>query len=298
MCRLFESGIIIKKGLTLFSMIFDMHVHMFPDFLAPKALSGIGETSHVPPVTKATLSDTRTRLKEWGISGAAVLNIATRPEQQTNVNNWAAEVQDDFFYCFGSVHPDAPDAVEELWRIRGLGLFGVKLHPEYQRFFVDDKKAYPVYDALQELGLPVTFHAGWDPVSPHVVHTPPKALAKVARDFPRMTVIAAHMGGMRRSEEAEEYLIGMENVYLDTSMSYLLIDPEQAKRMILHHGSERVLYASDCPWSLPKEQMRFLERLGLPDRMLEDICWNNARRLLGLDKISGQKEPGTMRRII
>ena len=80
----------------------------------------------------------------------------------------------------------------------------------------------------------------------------------------------------------------MENVYLDTSMSYLLIDPEQAKRMILHHGPDRVLYASDCPWSLPKEQLRYLEQLDLPDRMLEDIYCNNARRLLGLDEISGR----------
>lgn len=272
-------------------MIFDMHVHIFPDFLAKKALSGIGETSHVPPVTKATLSHTREKLQAWGISGAAVMNIATKPEQQTNVNNWAAKIQDSFFYSFGSVHPDAPDAVEEIWRIRSLGLYGVKLHPEYQRYFVDDPKAYPIYDALQELGLPVTFHAGWDPVSPNLVHTPPKALAKVARDFPHMKIIAAHMGGMKRSEEAEDYLIGLENVYIDTSMSYLILNPVQAKRMILRHGSERVLYASDCPWSMPQEQMRYLESLDLPEQMIEDIYWNNAQHLLGHNEKSGGKLP-------
>lgn len=269
-------------------MIFDMHVHIFPDFLAKRAISGIGETSHVPPVTAATLSDTRKRLKQWGISGAAVMNIATKPEQQTNVNNWAAEIQDDYFYCFGSVHPNAPDAVDELLRIRSLGLYGVKLHPEYQDFFVDDKKAYPVYEALQELGLPVTIHAGWDPVSPHLVHTPPKALAKVAHDFPRMTIIAAHMGGMKLSDEAEEYMIGLENVYLDTSMSYLIVAPQQAKRMILRHGTEWILFASDCPWSLPTEQVRYLEQLQLSTGAMEDILYRNARRLLKRNEIPKQ----------
>ena len=269
-------------------MIFDMHIHIFPDFLAKKALSGIGETSHLPPVTDATLSDTRKKLKDWGIAGAAVMNIATNPSQQQKVNNWAAEIQDDFFYCFGSVHPDATDAVEELERIKKMGLHGIKLHPDYQNYFVDDKKMDPLYEAMQALELPVTIHAGWDPVSPDIVHTPPKNLAKIARRFPHLSIIAAHLGGMETCEEAEEYLLGLENVYLDVSMSYLFCELEQAKRMILKHGTDRVLFASDCPWSLPADQIDFMNRMNLPDHIMEDINWRNAHRLLGLT----EKKPG------
>lgn len=269
-------------------MIFDMHIHIFPDFLAKKALSGIGETSHLPPVTNATLSDTRKKLKDWGISGAAVMNIATNPSQQQKVNNWAAEMQDDFFHCFGSVHPDAPDAVEELERIKKMGLYGIKLHPDYQNYFVDDKKMDPLYEAMQAFQLPVTIHAGWDPVSPDTVHTPPKNLAKIARRFPHLPIIAAHLGGMETCEEAEEYLLGLENVYLDVSMSYLFCELEQAKRMILKHGTDRVLFASDCPWSLPADQIDFMNRMNLPDHIMEDINWRNAHRLLGLT----EKKPG------
>ncbi|WP_243577960.1 amidohydrolase family protein [Clostridium minihomine] len=269
-------------------MIFDMHIHIFPDFLAKKALSGIGETSHLPPVTNATLADTRKKLKDWGISGAAVMNIATNPSQQQKVNNWAAEMQDDFFYCFGSVHPDAPDAVEELERIKKMGLHGIKLHPDYQNYFVDDKKMDPLYEAMQALELPVTIHAGWDPVSPDTVHTPPKNLAKIARRFPHLSIIAAHLGGMETCEEAEEHLLGLENVYLDVSMSYLFCELEQAKRMVLKHGTDRVLFASDCPWSLPADQIDFMNRMNLPDHIMEDINWRNAHRLLGLT----EKKPG------
>lgn len=50
------------------------------------------------------------------------MNIATKPTQQTVVNNWAASIDDPTIYGFGSVHPDAPDALDELQRIKELGL--------------------------------------------------------------------------------------------------------------------------------------------------------------------------------
>lgn len=261
-------------------MVIDMHVHVFPDALAKRALGDIGETSHMPPVTDATVNTTKIKLMEWGISAGAVMHIATKPGQQTKINNWAAEIQDDFFYSFGSVHPDDPNSVNEIARIKEMGLYGVKLHPDYQNFFANDKKVYPIYDAIQELGLPVTFHAGWDPVSPDACHTPPQALAEIARRFPRMTIIAAHLGGMDACDEVEQHLIGLENVYLDTSMSYLFCGTEQARRIIVNHGDERVLFASDCPWSLPQDQIDYIEKLGLSSNALQNIYFRNAQRLL------------------
>ena len=74
-----------------------------------------------------------------------VLPIATKPTQQTIINDWAAQQQDEILYCYGSVHPDAPDVLEELERIRQLGLHGIKLHPDYQGFFADEPRMLPIY---------------------------------------------------------------------------------------------------------------------------------------------------------
>lgn len=262
-------------------MLIDIHTHMFPDKLAPKALESLSKICKSPYYTDGTVAGTRNSLKEWGVTAAVVMNIATKPNQQTTINNWAASIQADSLFCFGSVHPDAPDAIDELARIKELGLYGVKFHPDYQNFFIDEERMFPIYDAISSLGLPVLFHAGADPLSPNLVHAMPKSVAKVAGLFPKMKIIAAHMGGMARYDEVEEFLVG-KNVYIDTSMSSRICSLEQFKRIIRKHGSERVLFGSDCPWSRPIDELQFLLTAKLRDYDYENICGRNVINLLNL----------------
>lgn len=263
-------------------MVIDAHVHIFPDRLAPKALKSLSEICKSPYYMDGTADGMRQALKSWGVDAAVCMNIATKPKQQLSVNRFAASVQGDGLYCFGSVHPDAPDAIDELRRIKELGLYGVKLHPDYQDFIVDDSRLFPIYEAISELRLPVTFHTGWDPYSPNLTHAPSQAVAKVADLFPRMTIIAAHMGGLNRYDESEEYLAGKENVYLDTALSCRNCSPEQMLRLIRRHGAEKVLFASDCPWSRSSDELAFLERLPLTSKERDAIYFQNAKRLLNL----------------
>ena len=263
-------------------MIFDAHIHIFPDRLAGKALENLSGICQSPYFANGTLSGTLDALKNWGIDGGICMHIATKPKQQTSVNNFAAEIQKGNLFCFGSVHPDAPDALEELQRIKELGLKGVKLHPDYQDFFVNDPKLFPIYDAASSLELPITFHTGWDPYSPDVVHAPPEEMAKVADEFPRLTIIAAHLGGLKRWDETEQYLAGKENVYFDTAMCSRYGTPEQTLRLIRKHGSSRVLFGSDCPWSKSSEERNFLESLPLTSGELEAILYRNVAELLQL----------------
>ena len=262
-------------------MLIDAHVHMFSEKIAQKALTNLANICKSPYFTNGTLSDTKEKLKSWGVDAAMAMNIATKPTQQTVVNNWAASIDDPTIYGFGSVHPDAPDALDELQRIKDLDLYGVKLHPDYQGFLIDDPKMFPIYDAISSLGLPVTFHTGWDPLSPDLIHATPQAVDKVVKLFPHMTVIAAHMGGMARYQEAEEYVAGLP-LYIDTAMSARLCSPEQFERLVSKHGSERVLFASDCPWSRSCDEFAFIERTHLTDREKENIYYKNAQRVLGL----------------
>ncbi len=262
-------------------MLFDMHVHIFPDKLAPKALHNLSQICKSPYYADGTAAGTERQLKEWGVTGAAVMHIATKPSQQKTVNDWAASVQGEFYHCFGTIHPDAPDALEEVERIRKLGLYGIKLHPDYQGFCIDEQRMFPIYDAAAALGLPILFHTGWDPLSPDKVHAPSEAVARMVKQFPKLTVIGAHMGGMNRYDEVEEFLAGTD-LYIDTAMSSHYCSPEQFARLIKKHGADRVLFGSDCPWSRSCDELRFLEEAPLTDGEREKIYYRNAMRLLGL----------------
>ena len=263
-------------------MLIDMHVHIFPDSIAERALTGLAQICKCQYLTDGTVGGTSDKLREWDVDYCAALNIATKPTQQTAVNNWAASVQNKNIRCFGSVHPDAPDVLSELQRIKRLGLCGVKLHPDYQNFFVDETRMFPIYEAISDLGLPVTFHTGRDPLSPNVVHASPAAVARVTDLFPHMKIIAAHMGGMAMYDEAEELLAG-KNIFFDTAMSARLCPPKQFERIINKHGSEHILFASDCPWSRSCDEFDYIEKTGLSSFDKENIYWKNAADLLQLD---------------
>ncbi|MBC8584614.1 amidohydrolase family protein [Youxingia wuxianensis] len=264
-------------------MLIDFHTHAFPDKLAGKTLPMLSKTSGgAPYYTDGTENGTRTKLDAWGVDLAVVLHIATRDGQQQTINNWAKSIQHGKLLCFGTIFPDGADAIDELYRVKELGFYGVKLHPDYQKFFVKEEKYFPIYETLAKLELPLTFHTGWDPVSPDVVHAPPKDVALVAKAFPNLTIIAAHMGGLNRYDESEKYLAGIPNVYLDTAMSSVYCNPEQFERLIRKHGIDRVLFATDCPWSTPEAELALLNRTGLTKEEKEKIMYKNACRLLKL----------------
>ena len=123
-------------------MIIDFHTHAFPETLAERVMSKLSyEGGGLVPQTDGTAESLKKEMLSDGVDISVVLSIATNPKQQTNVNNFAAEINDEkSIFAFGSVHPDAENALEELERIKAMGMKGVKFHPEYQNFFADDEK--------------------------------------------------------------------------------------------------------------------------------------------------------------
>ena len=114
-----------------------------------------------------------------------------------------------------------------------------------------------------------------------MIHATPQAVAKVVKLFPHMTVIAAHMGGMARYQEAEEYVAGLP-LYIDTAMSARLCSPEQFERLVSKHGSERVLFASDCPWSRSLRRICIHRAHPFDRSPIRISIYKNAQRVLGL----------------
>ena len=175
------------------------------------------------------------------------LHIATTAKQQTSVNNFAAESQHDSIRCFGSVFPYAENALEEMRRIKELGLYGIKLHPDYQNSSSATTRCAAHLCGGGKLGLPIAFHTGRS-LFPKFGTLPPDVLAKIADLFPNLTIIAAHMGGMDMPEAAAQYLAGKSNVYFDTAFASHFLTPGQLEELIRLHGVDRVLFATDCPW--------------------------------------------------
>jgi hypothetical protein len=262
---------------------FDFHTHAFTDALAERAVSGLSDTSGITPATDGTVAGLRRKMAENGIDRALLLPVATKPSQQTTINNWAAEIMGDGLYCCGTVHPDAEDAVQEAERIKSLGLYGVKFHSEYQKFAPDEERMFPVYEKIAELDFIAVFHGGWDPYSDDVIRATPQSFAALAEAFPHLTIVAAHLGGLGMWDDVERYTAGKyENLWFDVGVISRYIEDDQLLRIIRKQGADKVLFGSDCPWDDPANEIAMINRLPLTEKEKELIFHENAERLLKL----------------
>lgn len=263
-------------------MLFDAHVHVFPEKLKDKVFVKLSETALSPYYRDETVQSAIDLHKSMGGTHMLCLNIATNPKQQSSVNDFASSIQSDKIISFGSVHPKSDNAVKELYRIKEMGLKGIKLHPDYQDFFADGSDMFPIYKACEDLGLMITFHTGKDPYSPNVIHCTPKAIENIATSFPNLKIISAHMGGMDMSDDSMKYLSKLKNVYLDTAFSSYFLTAEKLDQMIKAHGTHRILFATDSPWSTVELERNILDRCNLSSEDLDKIYYKNAFELFGI----------------
>ena len=264
-------------------MIIDFHTHCFPEKIAFKAMEQLKIRSGITrPAHNGTADSLVSLAKNDGVDYSVVLNIATNSHQQHSVNDFAISLNSvDGIIAFGSVHPDSEDALEELDRIKESGLLGVKLHPDYQGFFVDDDKMLPIYEKIAKLGLITVFHCGFDIGFPDPVHCCAKAFASVLDTFGDAPVVGAHLGGLCSADETIEHLAG-KNLYLDTAYCSGVMSPAWAKRIVAAHGADKILLGSDAPWNSPMQDIEFVKCLGLSEKEEKAILGENARKLLSL----------------
>lgn len=264
-------------------MIIDFHTHCFPDELAPRAMSKLSQNSGMPYYHNGTLSGLKESAKKSGIDMCVVLPIATKPQQTRTINRWALSVmeEDKDIICFGTVHPEFDKWKEEIRWLKENGFAGIKFHPDYQDFFVDDKKMYPIYDAIFQNDMVILFHSGVDPAFMPPYHCTPKKLHKVLKDFSGAKIVAAHMGGYKFFDKTLECLIG-EDVYLDTSFFFGEVDIQNPEKIFRNHGIDKILFATDSPWKDQKREVEYVNSLRLSEEEKEKIFWKNAQQLLGL----------------
>jgi len=265
-------------------MTIDFHTHVFPEKIVKKALNILSKTGgNLILHSDGTLDGLIEAMAQSSVEKSVILSIATNEKQMKSVNDFAISINNykDKIIAFGSVHPLAENAVEELYRIKEASLKGVKFHPEYQDFFVDDPKMAKIYEAINKLELITVFHAGMDDAFLEPVKGSPERFGNITPNF-TSPVVLAHLGGYLMWQDVEKYITGQKNVYLDTSFCFSRIPRPLAERIIKNHGCDRILFGSDMPWSSPENEKRLIASLDLTEKEKNKIFYENAKEILSV----------------
>lgn len=260
-------------------IITDAHTHIFPQKIAEKAVGAIGNFYDIPMRHPGSPEALLASGGAIGVRKYLVCSTATRPGQVVSINDFIREAcaAHPEFLGFATLHPDYEDIPGEVRRVVEMGLRGVKLHPDFQRFNIDDPAAFPLYRACADAGLPILFHTG----DARYDWSAPARMAEVARRFPSLTCIAAHFGGYNHWQDVERYR-DLPNVWFDTSSTLFSLPAERALSLLETLGTRRFLFGTDFPmWDHRQELDRFLA-LGLPEEIRDDILYRNFCRLFGV----------------
>ena len=234
-------------------MVIDFHTHTFPDKMAEKTVAHLAKIGGLPPHTDGKRGSLLESMNKYGIDRSVVLPVATLPKQERSINALSAELngKDGIFYA-GGIHPDCGDVCGTLDFIKRSGLFGIKLHPDYQGVHFDDPRYINIMREAAKRGC-------------------------IAIDN---RLILAHMGSYEMPDEVLGKLCG-KPVFMDTA-AVLDLYPDKCVEIIRKHGADRILFATDSPWKSQGEYLGILESLPLSESKKEKILHENAERILSV----------------
>ncbi len=260
----------------------DFHTHIFPDRIARDALEKLSEHSGpYRPRTDGTAKGLLQSMDRASVALSVVANIATKPTQMWPIFEFCLEIKSPRLCPLVSFHPEnTPSEVKDMLRkARNEGIIGVKLHPMYQGFWIDEQRMWPYYRAVVEHGMMLMFHSGYDIAFPGNEQAHVLRLKKVAQEFSDLIIVSTHMGGWHQWQYLKE-LVEFENLYTETSMTVTETGPEKFQDLILEFPQQRLLFGTDSPWTDQQEMIQALLALDLEDETKRAIVRDNALRLL------------------
>ncbi len=266
-------------------MKIDFHTHIFPDHVAPRTLEVLSAAAHIPVHTDGTASCLAASMKEAGIGLSVNLPVMTSPLQVHKVNDSLYRNREYHhslgILSFAGIHPDLECFEDELRLRKEQGFAGIKLHPAYQRCDLDDPRYLRIIDCASALGLVVLTHAGIDIGIPGHNYASVRMILHVIDTLKPERFVLAHMGGWDAWEEVSLYLAGAP-VYLDTAFSIGPngMNPERFFRLCKKHGTDRVLFATDSPWSGQRFYVDTIDSLPFTDQEKNALYESNASELL------------------
>lgn len=259
--------------------IIDIHTHIYPDKIAQKATDSVRDFYQVEGSNMdGTVDLLLQEGAKAGISRFVVLPVSNTPNRVRSINSFILEQtqQHDCFVGFGTVHAAMENLSEEVDWILSSGLKGIKMHPDSQRFPIDDLRLFPMYDAIAGK-IPVLLHMG----DARYNYSHPVRLRRILSLFPNLQVIAAHLGGYSMYHTARELLYDTDCVF-DISSSLMFMEQQAAERYIQAYGAERLAFGSDYPLWDPVTEVKRFRQLHLTDSQFEQIAHKTAERVLGL----------------
>ena len=269
-------------------MVVDFHTHVFPDKIAKKTIEYLAEKGGNSPFLDGTVLGLLNALKNGVVDVAVTLPVLTKPQQFESVFNFVTKINEEFsngekrIISFGGIHPACEDIKGKLKRVKEAGLKGVKIHPDYQNTFIDDDGYIEILKCAKELDLIVVTHAGVDcGYRECTVKCPPSLTRKVIDKVGHEKFVLAHLGGSEMVEDVLKYLAG-EKVYFDTAYVLKYLKKQEFLSVLDKHGEDRILFASDSPWSSMDDDVQILKSFVEDSDTLDKILYKNALSLLGL----------------
>ena len=260
--------------------VYDAHCHIYPEKIAARAVGGTDTFYGEHSACRGTVPDLIAQGTAAGIDHFIVQSVATTPRQVKSINEFiAAEVANNpgRLTGLGTLHPESEDIAGDIEHLISLGLHGVKLHPDIQKFKIDDYRCLKIYE-LCEGRLPILMHTG----DYRYDFSNPNRLVPILKIYQGLTVIGAHLGGWSIWEEASRALSGFRNLFVDCSSSFPYLKPEQAREIILRYGTDRVLFGTDYPMWSPEKELEYFFSLGFSEDENRAMLSENVRRLFGI----------------
>ncbi|MBR6809877.1 MAG: amidohydrolase [Clostridia bacterium] len=257
--------------------IIDSHTHVYPDKIALKAAKSIGQFYDIDMRMNGSISGLLQVMEEEGVSKSLICSAALTADRVPAINNFIAatvEAHPDKFFGLMTLHPDMEDPKAEVERAMEMGLRGVKLHPDMQKFALDDPICHKMYAACENV-CPMLLHTG----DKRFRYSNPDMIPRVLDRFPGLTLICAHMGGYSEWDAAARCLADT-NVYVDCSSTFFAVDKEKVLELFDLYGEDRILFGSDYPMWHVGDEIKTLLSLGLSDTALKKIFSENILRIL------------------
>ena len=261
-------------------MIIDFHTHYYPDDLAYRALHGVDDVCEGD--NDGTYRGLKKAMQKAGVDRAVVLAVCNRPEHEDKINSFILGCADEAIIPFFSVHPYSENAPELVRKYAGLGVKGIKLHPNMQQFRLGDERFPPFCRAIRETGIIALFHCGKPGRTPTSFDVYPSDFLPLMDILDPERTVLAHTGGYGVSDSELDVLRAM-NVYTDLSLASSQFTPDRMKSILESIPADRLLFGSDAPWRDISDSLDFIRASCRDDTALQLLLHINAEKLLGLN---------------
>lgn len=269
----------IPYNISMEDGIIDFHTHAFPDELAERAMQILEREGGIKASLDGRVSSLLSSMDSHGIEKSIVCSIATKPAQFDPIMTWCEEIASERIIPFPSLHPDDTEFAERIARIKGEGFKGIKFHPYYQDFDIDDARLFPIYEKICEENLIVVVHTGFDFAFEKIRKADPVRILNVIEHFPQIKLVTTHLGAWDDWDEVERHIAG-KKIYMEISFSLEYLEREAARNIILNHPKDHILFGTDSPWTDQGKTRSLLQGLELDEELERLILKQNALKLL------------------